>query len=92
MNYKEQIRAIENEFFDVNSPNYADIELFYKIFKIFDIPDFKTQQPDIYEDELLRIRDLHNSFVTAYEKGYKQGIKNIEKIEGEIEVAKNALK
>jgi len=73
MNYKEQLKDIEDVFFDVNSTRYADIKLFSDIFKILDNPDFKKNQPDIHSAELMRIRDLHNSFQTAYEEGVLQG-------------------
>lgn len=76
MNYKEQIKKIEDEFFDVSSPKYCDFDLFSEIFKILDIPDFNEKQPDLHKAELKRIRDLYNSIKTAYEDGYKQGRKN----------------
>ncbi len=88
MNFKEQIKNLEDLFFDVNSPRYGDMNVFSEIFKIFDIPDFKEKQPDIYESELLRIRDLHNSFTYAYEEGYEKGKKYRE---GMIEIAKKMI-
>lgn len=36
MNDKEQIRHLEDLFFDTKSPGYADINLFSGIFKILD--------------------------------------------------------
>jgi len=73
MDYKRQIKSIEDVFFDVKSPRYADIKLFSEIFKILDNPDFKEKQPEIFESELKRIRDIKNSIDTAKEEGIEKG-------------------
>ena len=50
----------------------------------------RENEPKLYEAELKRIRDLHNSFATAFEKGEIKGHKK-GKIEGKIEIAKKMI-
>lgn len=84
MNYKEKIRSIEDIFFDKKNPRYADVSLFSEIFDILDNTDFKEKQPELYEAELKRIRDLHNVFTTAYEEGIEKGKRKVEMKEKKI--------
>jgi len=77
MNYKEQIKSLEDIFFDKNNPRYADMSLFSEIFDILDNTDFKEKYTELYEAELKRIRDLRNIFTTAYEKGFEKGKKKL---------------
>ena len=68
------------EFFNESGNNYANMDIFVQIFNKLDNPEFQKANPDLYEHELKRIRDLHNTFVYAYEKGRKEGIKKKKKI------------
>ena len=83
MNYNKLINDKLDIFFDKRNERYADIKIFDEIFDIFQYPDFKENYPELFDAELKRIRDLHNSFITAYEDGIKQG---------KLIFAKNALK
>ena len=91
MNYSTQINKMLDIFFDKKGDRYCDIKIFDEIFDFMANSDFKEKDSKLYEAELLRIRDLHNSFVTAYEKA-KNRAKNRAKIERNLEVAINGIK
>ncbi len=59
------------------------MRIFNEIFEILSQPEFERQFPEHYFREIKRIRDLKNSFDTAYEEG---------RAEKNLEIAKNLLK
>jgi len=77
MNYSEQINNLLDIFFDKKGDRYVDIKIFDEIFDFMVNSDFKEKEPNLYEAELKRIRDLHNSFITAYEEGKEKGINEL---------------
>ncbi|MEA3495732.1 MAG: hypothetical protein U9R42_06825 [Bacteroidota bacterium] len=75
---KSWINKRLDDFFDENGNQYLNMEIFNDIFDKLETKEYKIDNPDLYDYELRRIRDLHNSFTYALEKGYEKGRKSIE--------------
>ena len=54
-------------FFDKNSPEHLNMEIFKEIFA--KLNEYEHTNPELYQYELWRIRDLKNSFDYALEEG-----------------------
>lgn len=88
MDYNNWINRKLDLFFDKSGKDYLNMDIYTQIFDFMDNSGFKKDEPLLYQAELKRIRDLHNSFVTAFEEGREEGKKKRMK----IEIAKNLLK
>jgi glutaredoxin-related protein len=71
-----------DEFFDKNSKDYINMDIFNQIFT--KLEEYKDTNPELYDHELLRIRDFKNSFDTAREEGTIKIARNL--IEQGVEI------
>lgn len=92
MDYHNIIERKLDLFFDKAGKNYLNMEIYTQIFDFMEISGLRENEPKLYEAELKRIRDLHNSYTTAFEEGFEKGFQDSRKMEDKIEIAKNALK
>ncbi len=60
---------------------YLNMYIFKEIFDKLETKEYKIDNTALYDSEIKRIRDLHNSFVYAFEKGEKKGIEKGKKKE-----------
>ena len=81
-----------DKFFDKKGADYINMDIFKQIFVKLETPEYENKNPELYQYELKRIRDLHNSFEFAFEEGFKKGSLEAGKIEEKIEIAKEMLK
>ena len=68
------------------------MDIFNQIFIKLGDPEYEKKNPELYQYELSRIRDLHNSFEFAFEEGFKKGRFEAGKIEAKEDAARNGLK
>ena len=73
-----------DEFFDKNSKDYINMDIFNQIFE--KLEEYKDTQPELYNHELFIIRDFKNIFDTAREEGTIEITKNL--IEQGVEIDK----
>ena len=62
-------------FFDKTSPDYLNMAIFKEIFT--KLNEYEHTKPEVFQYELCRIRDLKNSFETAFEEGRMKSAKRI---------------